>query len=113
MRGVKQLIGVLGPRVDTTNRRHNLLIHSKHIKMREHVEVPLFLDFEDWRRGIRGWEQSCRVGDTDLCLPSYTIDDAYHKPPGAHWSPFDFDTLGPSVPTFGKTWNMDWSSTRS
>ena len=71
----------------------------------EHVEVPLFLDFEDWRRGIRGWEQSCRVGDTDLCLPSYTIDNAYHKPPGAHWSPFDFDTLGPSVPTFGKTWN--------
>jgi hypothetical protein len=71
----------------------------------EHVEVPLFLDFEDWRRVIRGWEQSCRVGDMDLCLPSYTIDDAYHKPPGAHWSPFDFDTLGPSVPTFGKTWN--------
>ncbi|KAL9182021.1 hypothetical protein ACHAXT_012364 [Thalassiosira profunda] len=71
----------------------------------EHVEAGLFLDFEDWRRGIRGWEQSCR-GDSDgLCLPEPASVDAESEIPlGAHWSPFGFESLGPSVPT-GKSWN--------
>ena len=42
MRGVKQLIGVLEPRADTTNRRHNLLIHSKHIKMESMLKSHCF-----------------------------------------------------------------------
>lgn len=71
----------------------------------EHINVSLFLDFEDWRRGIRGWEQSCRDEDTDFCLPSSEINGVNPKPAGAHWSPFDFDALGPSVPTFGNRWN--------
>mmetsp|Transcript_6677 Transcript_6677/g.15166 ORF Transcript_6677/g.15166 Transcript_6677/m.15166 type:complete len:1894 (+) Transcript_6677:1692-7373(+) len=71
----------------------------------EHVEVPLFLDFEDWRRGIRGWEQSCRGGANELCFPASLSEEANDKPVGAHWSPFDFDAIGPNVPTFGNTWN--------
>ncbi|KAL7543301.1 hypothetical protein ACHAXR_012700 [Thalassiosira sp. AJA248-18] len=71
----------------------------------EHIEVPLFLDFEDWRRGIRGWEQSCRGGSIDLCLPASISEEINQKPVGAHWSPFDFEALGPNVPTFGGTWN--------
>ena len=73
----------------------------------EHVHAPLFLDFEDWRRGIRGWEQSCRSTDnSDLCLPASPLEDEKQKKPtGAHWSPFDFDSLGPNVKTFGNNEN--------
>lgn len=72
----------------------------------QRAPVPLFLDFEDWRQGIRGWEQSCRVSSyTDLCLPSESLEKAHQKPAGAHWSPFEFSTLGPKIPTFGEVWN--------
>ena len=70
----------------------------------EHADISLFLDFEDWRRGIRGWGQSCRGGGM-ACLPASVTGEGKHVPTGAHWSPFDFDTLGPSIPTFGNTWN--------
>lgn len=72
----------------------------------EDTQASLFLDFEDWRFVTRGWEQSCRGGSRDLCLPAPEVSyKVYDKPKGAHWSPFDFEALGPSVPTFGKKWN--------
>lgn len=85
--------------------------HSSHTYQEyldgNHIEVPLFLDFEDWRRGIRGWEQSCRSSDdNEPCLPASVSDvEYYDKPAGAHWSPFEFAALGPSVPTFSGKWN--------
>ena len=75
----------------------------------EHAQVPAFLDFEDWRRGVQGWEQSCRNDDAtyQLCLPAPAAleGDAHVKPVGAHWSPFSNDALGPSIPTFGNMCN--------
>ena len=71
----------------------------------KHVTIPLFLSFEDWRQGTRGWEQSCRRGRKDKCLPAHISAQDENKPMGAHWSPFDFDSLGPNVPTFGKLSN--------
>lgn len=65
--------------------------------------VGLFMDFEDWRKGSRGWEQSCRASGTGECLPASNQDKS--KPRGAHWSPFDFGVLGPSVLTYDQSWN--------
>ncbi len=69
-------------------------------------DAILFLDFEDWRRGIKGWEQSCRRDRKDKCLPVLDSGESKKpKPAGAHWSPFQFDSFGPRVETFGKLWN--------
>ena len=56
----------------------------------EHKKAQLFLDFEDWRQGIRSWNQSCRGGSEEQCLPKPDLVDKNTKPLGAHWSPFDF-----------------------
>ena len=75
----------------------------------EHVQANAFLDFEDWRVGIRGWEQSCRNdgGNSELCLPASPEESNANnnKPTGAHWSPFIFDALGPTVQASGNKWN--------
>lgn len=72
----------------------------------QHYEASLFLDFEDWKRGIHGWEQSCRRGSNKgQCLPAFESDAINKKIGGAHWSPFDFESLGPSTQAYGKRWN--------
>ena len=71
----------------------------------EHFTVPLFLDFEDWRRGTRGWKQSCRRGSGDRCLPVTSSFWPKMSIAGAHWNPFDFEPLGPSIPTARSEWN--------
>jgi len=72
----------------------------------EHVQAIVFLDFEDWRVGTRGWEQSCRNdGDnSELCLPA-SPEESNNKPTGAHWSPFVSDALGPTVQASSNKWN--------
>ena len=75
----------------------------------EHVQANVFLDFEDWRVGTRGWEQSCRNdGDnSELCLPASPEEFNTNKPTtGAHWSPFVFDALGPTVQASSNKWNQ-------
>lgn len=46
-------------------------------------EVPMFCDFEDWRIGSHGW--------------SFPFPGDDRIPRGAHWSPFQFDPLGPTM----------------
>lgn len=46
-------------------------------------DVPIFCDFEDWRVGSHGW--------------SFAFPGDDRKPRGAHWSPFQFDPLGPTM----------------
>eukprot|EP00985_Skeletonema_marinoi_P033105 scaffold40461_cov256-Skeletonema_marinoi.AAC.1 len=70
----------------------------------QHSTVPLFLDFEDWRQGTRGWKQSCRRGRDDICLPT-TLHETATNIAGAHWNPFDFESLGPSIPAARDEWN--------
>ena len=79
----------------------------------QHKDIPLFADFEDWRQGTRGWKWSCSNG-SDAVDGSFTQCkssggqrqvDSTLAPPGAHWSPFDFDALGPHVPSFNTTSN--------
>lgn len=70
----------------------------------EHRDIALFSGFEDWRRGIRSWRQSCRNGNDGQCLPE-TSDRFDDKPMGAHFSPFDFKPLGQAIPTFDKSFN--------
>ena len=74
----------------------------------DHVQANAFLDFEDWRVGTRGWEQSCRNdGDnySELCLPA-SPEESNNNPTGAHWSPFVFDALGPTVQASSNKWNQ-------
>lgn len=61
----------------------------------KHKVIPLFADFEDWREGTRGWKQNLRS----------TVSSLRTSLPGAHWSPFDFASLGPKVPSFNTTFN--------
>jgi hypothetical protein len=66
----------------------------------KHFQAALFADFDDWRQGTAGWKQSCDWEDNiDHCKPRNLNRNT--KPRGAHWSPFDFDSLGPNIPTFG------------
>ena len=68
-------------------------------------QAILFEDFEDWRQGAYGWKQSCDWEKSSRrCLPRSKVHGS--KPKGAHWSPFDFDSLGPNVPTYGGKWNQ-------
>lgn len=60
----------------------------------QHKDIPLFADFENWRQGTKGWSDS-RTKDP--------LNNS--KPRGAHWSPFDFVSLGPSIPSFNTTVN--------
>ncbi|KAL7434161.1 hypothetical protein ACHAXM_003917 [Skeletonema potamos] len=82
---------------------------SQEFRHGQHVTVPLFLDFEDWRRGTHGWKQSCRRGHDDICLPGLPVsllENASNiKIAGAHWNPFDFEPLGPSIPAARDEWN--------
>ena len=70
----------------------------------ENLPIPLFMDFEDWRRGTRGWKQSCRSGHHDICLPQSLLD-ATTQVAGAHWDPFDFHSLGPTISAARNEWN--------
>ena len=76
----------------------------------EHRKIPLFADFEDWRQGTQGWymssckdvnngEQGC-----DLRIGEELVRNG-KRPKGAHWSPFNFESLGPLVPSFNTTTN--------
>ena len=50
-------------------------------------KIPLFADFEDWRQGTSGWN---------------AFEDRHQDhvaPRGSHWSPFDFETKGPTIPS--------------
>ena len=65
-----------------------------------HKEVPLFADFEDWRQGTRGWKWSASNSEWADNSNEYAL-----APPGAHWSPFDFDALGPQIASYNTTSN--------
>lgn len=66
----------------------------------KHEVIPLFSDFENWREGTANWarkvycnSESCRLHRRE------------EKPRGAHWSPFDFSSVGPSIVSFGSRQN--------
>lgn len=58
----------------------------------KHYDIALFADFEDWRQGTHGWNLN---------------SDLHQKKeiPGSHWSPFDFESLGPTIPAFNTSSN--------
>jgi hypothetical protein len=66
----------------------------------KHERVPLFSNFENWFEGTAAWtgSQGCYINQPK---PKPLIC----KPRGAHWSPFEFESLGPSIPTFGGNQN--------
>ena len=70
----------------------------------EHKEIPLFSDFEDWRQGTQGWRQNCHLS-SERCANNHPKYDNTAAPFGGHWSPFDFNSLGPSIPSFNTTSN--------
>jgi len=67
-----------------------------------HTSIPFFADFENWREGTALLQGiSLRKGTGSIALhQNYKV-----KPTGAHWSPFDFDSLGPSIPSYNGTTN--------
>lgn len=74
----------------------------------KHIHIPLFADFEDWRQGTYGWwgetydwENSKDVYDSKIMKG----DKIVPIPKGAHFSPFNFVSLGPSIPSFNSSLN--------
>ncbi|GMI11724.1 hypothetical protein TrVE_jg8603 [Triparma verrucosa] len=63
----------------------------------EHTPAYLFADFEDWRKGTFSLRQGEPAGSFD---PS-TIA----APENAHFNPFDYASLGPSIPSYNSTSN--------
>lgn len=61
-----------------------------------HEVISLFSDFENWREGTSNWVSKRTVGcNSDICKRE-------EKPRGAHWSPFEFPSVGgPSISSFG------------
>eukprot|EP00957_Ditylum_brightwellii_P120048 9160769-Ditylum_brightwellii.AAC.1 len=77
----------------------------QHFAGGEHTKIPLFADFEDWRQGTRGWEQSCSYrAESDVCAVREKTS-IFEAQKGAHWSQFDFDSLGPVIPSFNTSSN--------
>lgn len=70
----------------------------------KHEEVFLFADFEDWRQGTKGWEKVC-VGVNLTHSSCGEMNEPTKKPRGAHFSPFDYVSLGPSIPSFNTSYN--------
>jgi hypothetical protein len=63
--------------------------------------VNLFLDFEDWRMGTRGWSWDGNIPPT--AKGESSIEDAPAKAGtirGAHFWPFDQVALGPDIPCY-------------
>jgi hypothetical protein len=66
-----------------------------------HEVIPLFSDFENWREGTSNWVSKRTVGcnSSDICKLNRIREE---KPRGAHWSPFEFPSVGgPSISSFG------------
>ena len=61
-----------------------------------HEQIPLFIDFEDWRQGTAGWRGTCNSKGGD----SQRVDQK-----GAIWSPFNYTSSGPSIPFFNTSVN--------
>jgi len=62
-----------------------------------HESIPYFGDFEDWRKGTNGW--GYKLANTKK---NRTKKQSIK---GSHWSPFDFISLGPTVPSFNTSSN--------
>ena len=61
-----------------------------------HENIAIFMDFEDWRQGSVGWKDVCGAKNCQQ-VPS--------KQKVVHWSPFDFVSLGPSIPSYNTSIN--------
>ena len=75
----------------------------------KHEDIFLFADFEDWRQGTKGWDKIC----VDLNHTHSTCGTKHKRKPtehantpvGAHFAPFDYPSLGPSIPSFNSSKN--------
>lgn len=75
----------------------------------KHEEIFLFADFEDWRQGTKGWDKIC----VDLNATHSSCGMKHNRipiertknPDGAHFAPFDYPSLGPSIPSFNSSYN--------
>eukprot|EP00981_Chlorochromonas_danica_P011120 scaffold3756_cov180-Ochromonas_danica.AAC.12 len=64
-------------------------------------DIELFLDFEDWRMGSRGFSWDANLAPTQegfTSTPRARAADGVIR--GAHFWPFDQSSLGPDVPCF-------------
>ena len=61
-----------------------------------HEPAHLLAGFEDWRKGTRGMRQGEAPG---------SFDPSGGAPPGAHFDPFAFTSLGPNIPSYNYTTN--------
>jgi len=64
-------------------------------------ETNMFLDFEDWRMGSRGFSWTGYIPPTELgatSIPKARASDGVIR--GAHFWPFDQRSLGPDIPCY-------------
>lgn len=74
----------------------------------EQVPVNLFLDFEDWRIGTRGFSWEGTIPPTQPGATSIPLAraDPVELIRGAHFSPFTQDSLGPDIPCYREERNQ-------
>jgi|AntRauTorckE5430_2_1112549.scaffolds.fasta_scaffold00620_8 hypothetical protein len=62
-----------------------------------HTSIPYFTDFENWQKGTAQW-----ISSRGRSSP---LTHSKRRPKGAHWSPFDFKSVGLSTPSNNGTAN--------
>ncbi len=84
------------------NQTNNDVVYYQRIYERgERRKVSLFLDFEDWRMGTRGFSWDGNIPPTAEGQSSIALARAKPgKIRGAHFWPFDQDSLGPDIPCY-------------
>lgn len=80
---------------------NDVIYHQRVFERGEVKNISVFLDFEDWRMGTRGFSWDGNIPPTKEGASS--ISDARADPGtirGAHFWPFDQDSLGPDIPAY-------------
>lgn len=80
---------------------NDVVYHQRMFERGEKKNISIFLDFEDWRMGTRGFSWDGNIPPTKEGASS--ISDARAMAGtirGAHFWPFDQDSLGPDIPCY-------------
>ncbi|CAM9248295.1 unnamed protein product, partial [Ectocarpus fasciculatus] len=80
---------------------NDVIYHQRIFERGEKKNISMFLDFEDWRMGTRGFSWDGNIPPTKAGASSIAearADSGTIR--GAHFWPFDQDSLGPDIPCY-------------
>ena len=80
---------------------NDVVFYQRVFERGERKNISLFLDFEDWRMGTRGFSWDGNIPPTSDGATSIPLARAAPGMiRGAHFWPFDQDSLGPNIPCY-------------